>query len=356
MKQVTPKASPNSFSIRQSPIVGGLRKWRVIGAVACVLGLIGGVLVWGFSDRSVASASLQEKAGRVQENDFIARLPKDYSDIKASLKPKIESKLVVKHETDSSKLKELARKSDLNFKLVGSRRELPQIKMPDFSKFQRQSSGSEEPDEKEKFLAKAADDEVLKRDIFVHQIPYVISAGTVISGVLLSSINSDLPGQILGQVSENVYDSKIGKYLLIPQGTKIIGRYDSRVNFGQSRVLIKWERLLMPDRRSIVIENMQGLDAKGVAGMKDKVNNHYDKLMIGVVMGSLFGIGTAALNDLDDDKSFANNAAQSVGQSVNDAASQITKRNLSIAPTIEIRAGMRFKVFVNRDVVLAVTK
>jgi type IV secretory pathway VirB10-like protein len=112
---------------------------------------------------------------------------------------------------------------------------------------------------------------------------YHLSAGTVIVGVLLTGINSDLPGQILGQVSQNVYDSATGKHLLIPQGEKVVGEYDSRVVYRQERVLIVWTRIIFPDASSISLEAMPGVDMSGYAGLCDKVNNHYLKLLTGVV-------------------------------------------------------------------------
>ena len=118
-------------------------------------------------------------------------------------------------------------------------------------------------------------------------------AGTIIPGVLISGINSDLPGQIIGQVTANVYDTVTGNFLLIPLGTKVIGRYDSAIAFGQERVLIVWNRLLLPNGTSIVLDSMSGTDTEGYAGMKDKVNNHWGKLLSGVVLSTLLSVGAS---------------------------------------------------------------
>ena len=183
---------------------------------------------------------------------------------------------------------------------------------------------------------------------------FQISAGTMIPGLLLTGINSDLPGQIYGQVSQNIFDSVTGRYLLIPQGTRMLGQYDSRVAYGQERVLIVWTRIILPNGRSISLEGMPGTDLSGYAGLSDQVNNHYLKLATGVLFGSLLGAGAqiaagpqSALNP-----SFGELAAQGVAQNTNQAGQEITRKNLNIQPTLEIRPGFRFNIFVTKDVVL----
>ena len=91
----------------------------------------------------------------------------------------------------------------------------------------------------------------------------MVQAGAVIPAALVTGLRSDLPGQITAQVTSNVYDSPTGRFLLIPQGARLIGEYDSRVAFGQSRVLLAWTRLILPNGRSIVLERQPGADAAG---------------------------------------------------------------------------------------------
>jgi len=121
------------------------------------------------------------------------------------------------------------------------------------------------------------------------QSPYTLFAGTILPCVLTQGINSDLPGQIGCMISENVYDTATGHYLLLPQGTKVIGTYDSRIAYGQSRVLVVWTRLLRPDGGTLSLEGMPGVDLSGYAGISGHVNNHYLRLLTGVVLGSLIG-------------------------------------------------------------------
>lgn len=182
----------------------------------------------------------------------------------------------------------------------------------------------------------------------------VIGAGAIIPGVFLTGINSDLPGQITGQVSQNVYDSLTGNHLLIPQGSMLDGEYDAKVTYGQERVMLVWTRLRMPNGSSLSLEGMPGIDLSGYSGVKDQVNNHWMKLIGGVVFGSVIGAtaqvaqgGTSIMNP-----SFGQLAVQGAGQNINQAGQEITRRNLGIQPTLEIRPGMRFNVFVTKDVVL----
>ena len=184
--------------------------------------------------------------------------------------------------------------------------------------------------------------------------PHQIMAGTIIPGVMITGINSDLPGQITAQVRENVYDTVSGKYLLVPQGTRMVGMYDSKVAYGQERVLIVWTRLIMPDGSSIDLEGMQGVDMSGYSGLADQVNNHWGKLITGVVLSSVFAAGTkiASGNDIAGELNFQQQAATGAAENVARVGERFTERNLNIQPTIEIRPGLRFNIFVNKDMVL----
>jgi type IV secretory pathway VirB10-like protein len=210
-------------------------------------------------------------------------------------------------------------------------------------------------DEKREFLERLRSDETtLPEGIKEPLSPYQVMAGTIIPGLLLTGINSDLPGQILGQVSQNVYDSVSGDYLLIPQGTKVLGAYDSRIVYGQERVLVVWTRLLFPNGNSINLEGMPGVDMSGYAGLSDEVNNHYFKLLTGVVLSSVLGAGAqiAEGGTATQNQNFTQLAAQGAAKSINDVGQEITRRNLNIQPTLEITPGFRFNLFVTKDVVL----
>ena len=211
-------------------------------------------------------------------------------------------------------------------------------------------------DDKKNFLDGDREQEVyVHSQLLTPRSPYQIMAGTVLPGVMLTGINSDLPGQILGQISQNVFDSVAGRYLLVPQGTKVVGEYDSRISYGQERVLIVWTRLIFPNGRSITLEGMPGVDMSGYSGLTDQVNNHYLKLLGGVVFSSLLGASAQLAEGRSystSDPRYSELAAQGVAKNANDVGQEITRKNLNIQPTLEIRPGFRFSVFVNKDVIL----
>ncbi len=182
---------------------------------------------------------------------------------------------------------------------------------------------------------------------------YQVYAGTVIPGLMLTGLNSDLPGVIIGQVSENVYDTVTGQHLLIPQGTKILGRYDSETTFGQSRALVIWNRLIFPNGKSILLGNMTGSDREGFSGFHDKVRSHYGRALWSAILGGVAtgGVAAAATNGTDD-TSFGSEASRDAARNISQAVNSITQKNLNIQPTIIIRPGHQFNILVDKDLVL----
>lgn len=186
------------------------------------------------------------------------------------------------------------------------------------------------------------------------QSPYEVKQGTVIPGIMVTGINSDLPGQIIAQVSQNVYDSATGKSLLIPQGTKIVGSYDSFVAIGQERAMVAWRRLIYPDGMSLELLNMPGADQGGYSGFSDQVNNHYFKIFGSAIMLSLVGAGYQ-ISQPSSNGEFPSNQeiiAAEVGRQFAQVSGELIRRNMQIQPTIEIRPGYRFVIMVNRDMIL----
>lgn len=181
--------------------------------------------------------------------------------------------------------------------------------------------------------------------------PYQVMAGTVISASLITGVNSDLPGLVTAQITENVYDSVEGRTLLVPQGAKLIGRYDSVVAHGQSRVLLVWQRIVMPNGRSIVLDNFPATDTAGYAGLEDEVDVHGWELAKGVVLSTLLGVGTE-LTFGEDESDLVRALRQSTQQSVNQAGQRITERALDIQPTLKVRPGWPLRVVVHKDLVL----
>ncbi|ABS68126.1 type IV secretion system protein VirB10 [Hephaestia caeni] len=201
------------------------------------------------------------------------------------------------------------------------------------------------------FLNAAADRRTVAQDrVAAPASPYILQAGAVIAAALITGIRSDLPGQITAQVTENIYDSPTGRILLVPQGTRIIGQYDNNVQFGQSRVLLVWNRLILPNGRSIVLERQPGADAEGYAGLQDGIDYHWWELAKAAGLSTLLSIG-AELATNDDDRLIQ--AIRNGGQdTINDAGQQIVRRQLNVAPTLTIRPGFPVRVIVTRDLVL----
>jgi len=201
------------------------------------------------------------------------------------------------------------------------------------------------------FLNAAADRRTVAQDrVAAPASPYILQAGAVIAAALITGIRSDLPGQITAQVTENIYDSPTGRILLVPQGTRIIGQYDNNVQFGQSRVLLVWNRLILPNGRSIVLERQSGADAEGYAGLQDGIDYHWWELAKAAGLSTLLSIG-AELATNDDDRLIQ--AIRNGGQdTINDAGQQIVRRQLNVAPTLTIRPGFPVRVIVTRDLVL----
>lgn len=181
---------------------------------------------------------------------------------------------------------------------------------------------------------------------------YVVQAGAVIPAALITGIRSDLPGQVTAQVTEHVYDSPTGRYLLIPQGAKLIGLYDSQISFGQDRVLLVWTRLIMPNGRSIVLERQPGADTQGFAGLEDEVDQHWGRLFMAAALSTLLGVGSE-LGATNNDNSIVTALRRGSSDSLNQTGQQVVRRNLNIQPTLTIRPGFPVRVIVNRDLVLA---
>ncbi len=179
--------------------------------------------------------------------------------------------------------------------------------------------------------------------------PFVIQAGTVIPAALITGIRSDLPGQITAQVTVNVYDSPTGQNLLIPQGARLIGEYDSEVAAGQRRVLLAWDRLILPGGRSIRLDRQPGADAGGMAGLEDGVNNHWGRMLRAALVSSFLGVGTELAAGGDGDLVRA--LRSGLQDSTNEAGRRVVERELSIPPTLTVRPGFSFRVIVTRDLI-----
>lgn len=180
--------------------------------------------------------------------------------------------------------------------------------------------------------------------------PNVVQAGSVIPAALITGIRSDLPGLVTAQVTQNVYDSPTGRILLIPQGSRLIGDYDADVAFGQRRVLLAWNRLILPDGRSIVLERQPAADPRGFAGLQDGTDYHWGGVLKAALVSTLLGAGAEL--STGDDGNLARAFRRGTQDSVNRAGEQIVSRELNVRPTLTIRPGFPVRVLVTRDLVL----
>lgn len=212
--------------------------------------------------------------------------------------------------------------------------------------------------QKEGFIARGgAADAAGNRNTGTLQLPasrYQVMAGTIIPAALVTGINSDLPGQVIAEVTEAVYDTATGNHLLIPQGSRLIGRYDSQVAFGQRRVLLVWTRLILPDTSSVALDRLPGIDPAGYAGLEDGVDWPWDRILAGAALSTLLG-ATAELA-APESRAGVNRvviaARDSAQDTVNQVGQEIVRRNLNVQPTLTIRPGFPMRVMVNKDLVL----
>lgn len=263
-------------------------------------------------------------------------------------------------EREAARLSKLFAGTGVHAQPVALRTSGPDTTQPGIGQAGPQVGANEDPDRRQNgqdrklaFANGPTDRRTISPDrLQVPASPYVLQAGTVIAGALVTGIRSDLPGQITGQVTENVYDSPTGHYLLVPQGAKLIGTYDSQVTFGQSRVLLVWTRLIMPNGTSIVLERQPGADIQGFSGLEDGVDNHWGELFKAALLSTLLSVGSesgSTRQQSDLFQALRRGASDSISQTGN----QVVRRNLNIQPTLTIRLGFPVRVIVNRDLVLA---
>jgi len=182
--------------------------------------------------------------------------------------------------------------------------------------------------------------------------PFQIMAGSIIPAVLLTGVNSDLPGIVVAQVRQHIYDSKTGNHLLIPQGTRIIGKYHNLISYGQNRILLKFHRIMFSNNSSISLDGMPGSDLYGYAGLNDKVNNHLKKILGAIILSSFFNIGSNRVDNEDSaENNLINNFLGSAASEANKVGQKLLNKQINIPPTIEIRQGYKFNITVHKDII-----
>ncbi len=180
--------------------------------------------------------------------------------------------------------------------------------------------------------------------------PYILQSGSVIPAALITGIRSDLPGQVTAQVTQNVYDSPTGRILLIPQGARLVGDYDSEIAAGQERVLLAWDRLILPGGRSIQLDRQPGTDARGMAGLADRTDHHWGSMLRAALVSTLLGVGAELGSDGDD--AIVRALRDGSQDTINQSGRRLVERQMNIPPTQTIRPGFALRVLVTRDLIL----
>lgn len=376
-----------SFRLKaEHPRVTRLSRKVLAGGSAVVLLVIGGVVMWSLQSSRPRTQAAEELYSTDHNNvaDGITALPKDYSGVQRQPVPQLGPPLpgdlgrpILAAQGQSPAIgadpeqqrrdqeTEAARISHLFAATNGGAVRPPaaaavgtdRIASPNAANSADDGFGQNGQDRKLAFLTATVDRRTVSPDRVTRPAsPYIVQAGTVIPGALITGIRSDLPGQITAQVTENVYDTPTGRFLLVPQGARLIGIYDSQVTFGQSRVLLVWTRVIMPNGRSIVLERQPGADSAGYAGLEDQVDNHWGELFKAAALSTFLAVGTelGAGSDSNSNNSAIIQALRhGASDSLNQTGQQVVRRSLNIQPTLTVRPGFPVRVVVNRDLILA---
>ncbi|MFC7695419.1 TrbI/VirB10 family protein [Bradyrhizobium sp. GCM10028915] len=363
------------------PQVTRLSRKVLAGGSALLLVLISGAVLWALQEKRSRSPAAEELYATDHHNvaDQLATLPMDYAEIPKEvprLGPPLPGDLgrpivAAQGSSTSSPLGVDAEQQRVNqeseaartSKVFASTNVRAQAPVTSPSEAPSNAAPSSDDafaqngqDRKLAFVRASVDRRTTSPDRLARPVsPFVVQAGTVIPAALITGIRSDLPGQITAQVTEAVYDSPTGRARLIPQGARLIGTYDSQVAFGQSRVLLVWARLIMPNGRSIVLERQPGADVAGYSGLEDEVDKHWKELLGAAALSTLLAVGTEVNSGSDAGSTNSDLIAalrRGAGDSMNQTGQQVVRRNLNIQPTLTIRPGFPVRVIVNRDLVL----
>ena len=369
----------------ERPPVTRLSRRVLMALIALATVAVSGALIWALSQgqRKTTGATELYSTENKPTPDGLSALPRDYTGLPPNVPPlgppllgdignpivqQSGSASIAAEQQRVAQETEAARTSRLFATTNATERSLTPVSLPTPSQSEQgattQNGRSEAPlldpdalpnmqDRKLAFLTAPVDRRTVSPDRLTNPpSPYVVQAGAVIPAALITGIRSDLPGQVTAQVTENVYDSPTGKYLLIPQGSKLIGTYDSQISFGQDRVLLVWTRLIMPSGHSIILERQSGADTQGFAGLEDQVDYHWLRLFAAAALSTVLGVGSE-LGATNNDNAIVQALREGSSNSLNQTGQQVVRRNLNIQPTITIRPGFPVRVIVNRDLVLA---
>lgn len=374
-----PTAAAGPFRLRsEGPRVIRLSRTVLVGGTALASILICGVVLWALQGDRLRGAVPQDlyTTDRPRMADGLAGLPRDYTGVPRDVPPlgpplpgDLGRPIVAAQgqsgpsapdaeqqrraqETEAARVSRLFAPGNRQQQAVGAGSSPSQGSMAGIAPSADEASVQNGQDRKLAFMNAPVDRRTTSPDRLARPAsPYVLQAGTVIPAALVTGLRSDLPGQITAQVTENVYDTPTGGSLLIPQGARLIGVYDSQISFGQSRLLLVWTRLILPNGNSIVLERQPGADAAGQAGLEDSVDHHWGALFKAALLSTILAVGTELGSD-QNDSDIVRALRRGTGDTLNQAGQQIVRRNLNAQPTLTIRPGYPVRVIVTRDLVL----
>ncbi|WP_289298692.1 TrbI/VirB10 family protein [uncultured Reyranella sp.] len=375
----TPLTTAQPFRLRsEGPRVTRLSRTVLIGGTALGLILVCGAILWALQGDRLRSITPQElyTTDRSRVADGLAALPRDYTGVPQDVPPlgpplpgDLGRPIVAAQgqpapsspdpeqqrraqETEAARVSRLFAPGNRQTQPGAASIPPSQPSMPATAPSGDEASIQNGQDRKLAFTNGPVDRKTTSPDRLARPAsPFVLQAGAVIPAALITGLRSDLPGQITAQVTENVYDTPTGGALLIPQGARLIGVYDSQVSFGQSRLLLVWTRLLLPNGYSIVLERQPGADSSGQAGLEDGVDHHWGSLFKAALLSTILAVGTEVGSD-QNDSDLVRALRRGAGDTLNQAGQQVVRRNLNIQPTLTIRPGFPVRVIVTRDLVL----
>lgn len=375
----SPDDSAQALRLRaERPMITRLSRKVLAGGTALALLLISGAVLWALRSNRPNSPAADELYSTDHHNvaDGLTTLPRDYAGIPRDV-PRLGPPLpgdpgrpIITTEDQSAPIGLDAEQRRVSQETEAARtsKVFASTTAPVASPHaaSQESATKTAPSSDETFTQNGQDSKLLfvnapvdRRTTTLDRLsrpasPFVVQAGTIIPAALITGIRSDLPGQITAQVTEAIYDTPTGRAKLIPQGARLIGVYDSQVAFGQSRVLLVWTRLIMPNGRSIVLERQQGADAGGYSGLEDEVHNHWAELFKAALLSTILGVGAelGSGSDSGSNTDIIQALRLSAANSLNQTGQQVVRRNLNIQPTLTIRPGFPVRVIVNRDLVL----
>ncbi|KTR84531.1 conjugal transfer protein TrbI [Novosphingobium barchaimii] len=375
----TPKVDPEMLSIRSRPARAiRFRRGAIIGAAALGSASLMGIAWMALKPqvfRQVAQESELSQPMAKPASDALSGLPTSYGDAPklgpplpgdlgrpilraqeragATTAPASVDAAAAARQQRLSDLK-AARESGLMAQTTSSRSPVASIASEGAAASTDTPAASSTPTgtRKEQFAsARDTDGDINSEGLVAPVSPNSLLAGSVIAASLITGLNSDLPGMVTAQVTQNVFDTVTGNILLVPQGARLIGKYDSVVAFGQRRALVIWQRLILPDGSAVRLDTMPATDAGGYAGLADKVDFHTWTLLKGVAIATLLGVGSEL--SISGESDLVQAIRESAQSNTSRAGDQITQSNLDIQPTITIRPGVPVRVLVTRDLILA---